>query len=205
MQQCCIKCFIFASLFNQNKKTMQKNLLLIAVLWVSVYFSACVKDPIIPNEEEVITTLRYTLTTDSVGVPIVLSFQDLDGDGGNAPIISGGTLAANTTYTASLELLNEIANPAEDITDEIAAEAEAHQFFFQTNLNGLTVDYDDVDADGKPIGLATKVTTTDAASGTITIILRHEPNKTAANVANGDITNAGGETDIQVTFTVDVQ
>jgi hypothetical protein len=189
----------------KNEKTMQKNLLLIAVLWVSVYFSACVKDPIIPNEEEVITTLRYTLTSDSIGVPIVLSFQDLDGDGGNAPVISGGTLAANTTYTASLELLNEIANPAENITVEIAAEAEAHQFFFQPNLNGLTVSYDDADANGNPIGLATKVTTTDAGSGTITVILRHEPNKTAMNVANGDITNAGGETDIQVIFTVDVQ
>lgn len=185
---------------------MQKNLLLVGVLLVSVYFSACVKDdPVIPNEAEVITTLRYTLTADSVGIPIVLSFQDLDGDGGNAPVISGGTLAANTTYTASLELLNEIASPAENITDEIAAEAEAHQFFFQTTLNGLTVNYDDADADGNPIGIATTVTTGNAESGTLTIILRHEPSKTATGVANGDLTNAGGETDIQVTFTVDVQ
>jgi hypothetical protein len=185
---------------------MQKNLLLTAVLLVSVYFSACVKDdPIIPNEGEVITTLRYTLTADSAGVPIVLSFQDLDGDGGNAPVISGGTLAANTTYTASLELLNEIANPAENITSEIAAEAEAHQFFFQTTSNGLTVNYDDADANGNPIGIATTVTTGNAESGTLTIILRHLPNKTAANVVNGDITNAGGETDIQITFPVDVQ
>ncbi|NJN78535.1 MAG: type 1 periplasmic binding fold superfamily protein [Saprospiraceae bacterium] len=182
-----------------------KNLLLISVLGLSIYFSACVKDPVIPNEEEVITTLRYTLTSDSVGVPIVLTFQDLDGDGGNAPLISGGTLAANTTYFASLELLNEVENPAENITDEIVAEAEAHQFFFQTTLDGLTVNYEDTDADGNPIGIATKVTTTNATSGTITIILKHEPNKTAANVANGDITNAGGETDIQVTFAVDVQ
>lgn len=186
---------------------MKNQFLLFALVSMSlVYFSACTKDdPEIPNEEEIITTINYTLTPDAGGTPIVLSFQDLDGDGGNDPIISSGTLAANTTYTASLELLNETENPAENITDEITAEAEAHQFFFQTTFNGLTVTYDDVDANGKPVGLATKVSTTNAETGTITIILRHEPNKSASGVSNGDITNAGGETDVEVTFQVDVQ
>ena len=40
-------------------------------------------------------------------VPVVLSFTDLDGDGGNAPVINGGTLQANTTYTGTIDLLNE--------------------------------------------------------------------------------------------------
>ena len=65
-----------------------------------------VVDPVIPNEEEVITTLNLTLTSDS-GAVVVFSFQDLDGDGGNAPIQSGDTLQNNTTYSAVLELLNE--------------------------------------------------------------------------------------------------
>ncbi|MFT6148889.1 MAG: hypothetical protein ACJAUH_001575, partial [Saprospiraceae bacterium] len=84
-------------------------------------------------------------------------------------------------------------------------EAEEHQFFFQTTLNDLEVIYDDQDADGNPIGLTTTVTTGNSDTGTITIILKHEPNKSAAGVINGDITNAGGETDIEVTFGVDVQ
>ena len=41
--------------------------------------------------------------------------------------------------------------------------------------------------------------------GSITVILKHKPMKTAANVSNGDISNAGGETDIEVTFPIDVQ
>lgn len=184
-----------------------RNLLFAFVSMSAIYFSACTKDaPQIPNEEEVITTIKYTLIpADTVGTPIVLTFQDLDGDGGNAPIITGGTLAANMTYTASLELLNETETPTANITDEIVAEAEAHQFFFQTTLNGLTVTYDDVDANGKPIGLSTKVSTANAETGTITIILRHEPDKSAQGVSDGDITNAGGETDVEVIFQVDVQ
>ena len=65
--------------------------------------------------------------------------------------------------------------------------------------------YMDMDGNGNPIGLTTTVTTASAGSGAITITLRHEPDKTAAGVAGGDISNAGGETDIEVTFQVNVQ
>jgi len=53
--------------------------------------------------------------------------------------------------------------------------------------------------------LANTLTTDAAGSGTITVILRHEPDKGASGVNDGDITNAGGETDIEVTFDVTVQ
>lgn len=186
---------------------MKQNQIFIGLLLTAVLcFAGCGKDdPTIPNQEEVITTLTYTLTPDSGGNAVVLSFQDLDGDGGNAPIITTGILTANTTYTALLELQNETVEPAESITDEIQAEAEAHQFFFQTTLNDLEVIYNDQDADGNPIGLTTTVTTGNSDTGTITITLKHEPNKFATDVINGDITNAGGETDIEITFGVDVQ
>ncbi len=52
-------------------------------------------DPPIDNEEEVITTLTYILTPAS-GQAVTLSFVDLDGDGGNPPVITGGTLDTNT-------------------------------------------------------------------------------------------------------------
>ena len=95
-------------------------------------FTGCKKDdPVIPNEEEVITTLNYTLIPSDGGTPVVLSFQDLDGDGGDPPVITGGTLAMNTTYNGSLELLNETETPPGDITEEVEEEADEHQFFFQ--------------------------------------------------------------------------
>lgn len=178
---------------------------IVALFSITLIFSACKKDPVIPNEEEVITTLTYTLTPDGGGAPIVLSFQDLDGDGGNAPVITGGTLTANTTYHGAMELLNELESPAEVITEEIEEEADEHQFFFQTTVGGLTVAYDDQDVNGRPIGLASTLTTTGAGTGTLTITLRHQPDKAASGVSGGDITNAGGETDIEVNFNVDVQ
>ncbi len=170
-----------------------------------VLFIACDPDPIDEGpDEEIITTLLYTLTP-TTGDPVVLSFSDIDGESGNDPIISGGTLSANTTYSGSLELLNESESPAEDITEEIAEEDEEHQFFFATTIADLTVAYADQDEDGNPIGLSTTVTTGATSAGTVTITLRHQPNKGGESVSDGDITNAGGETDIEVEFPITVE
>ncbi len=63
-----------------------KQLYIYLIVLSSFIITSCEKDepddPIIPNEQEVITTLNYTLTPES-GTPIILSFRDLDGDGGN--------------------------------------------------------------------------------------------------------------------------
>lgn len=173
---------------------------------LGLLFASCGKDdPEIPNEEEVITTLRYTLSPSGGGADVVLSFVDLDGDGGDDPVITGGTLSANTTYSGSLTLLNETESPAGDITEEIEEEDAEHQFFFDTNIAGLTVSYSDTDGDGNPVGLSSSLMTGASGSGTITVTLRHEPDKSASGVSGGDISNAGGETDIEVSFPVTVQ
>jgi hypothetical protein len=104
-----------------------------------------------------------------------------------------------------LELLNELEDPAENITNEIIEEAVDHQFFYSTSIDDLVIAYDDMDPNGNAIGLETMVSANSANTGTITIILRHEPKKSASGVADGTITNAGGETDIEVTFYVDIQ
>ena len=115
-------------------------------------FIACEKDdPIIPNEEELITTLEYTLKPEGGGDDILFSFKDIDGDGGDEPIILTSPLAANTTYTGTLNLLNESETPAESITEEILEEDEDHQFFFQTDVEGVDVAYNDQDENGNPV------------------------------------------------------
>jgi len=186
---------------------MKRFFLLFPIVFsFSLLFITCKKDdPEIINEEELITTLTYTLTPTGGGTTVSLSFQDLDGDGGNAPIITGGMLAANQTYTGVVTLLNEAASPAENITEEIEEEDEDHQFFFQSTLSDVNIEYNDQDANRNPVGLNTTLTTGAAASGTIGIILRHEPDKAAAGVSDGNIENAGGETDIEITFPIDVQ
>ena len=169
-------------------------------------FTACQKDdPVIPNEEEVITTLLFELSPNSGGTPLVLSFRDLDGDGGEQPVITTDDLQSNETYTGRIEILNEQTSPAIDITDEIREEALEHQIFYQSTTSDLSINYNDQDGNGQPLALITNVTTGDPGSGSLKITLRHEPEKTASGVANGDVTNAGGETDIEVTFSINVQ
>ncbi len=162
-------------------------------------------DVVVPNQEELITTLTYTLTPQNGGDPVVLSFQDLDGDGSGAPVVTNGTIQNGIVYNGAIVLLNETEDPAENITLEIQEEELDHQFFFQSNINGLTVNYTDTDSEGNPIGLASTLTAPNAGTGTLTVTLRHEPNKSGTGVSDGDITNAGGETDIEVTFELEVQ
>ncbi|MBT8229195.1 MAG: hypothetical protein KJO50_02980 [Bacteroidia bacterium] len=178
---------------------------IMALFCLSLLMTSCGKDdPIIPNEEELITTLNYTLTSNN-GNTLTLSFKDLDGDGGDEPVVTGGSLERNQSYTGMLEILNESESPAENITEEIEEEDVDHQFFFQTDITGLTVSYNDQDSNGNPVGLNTILTTGETGAGSLTIILKHEPVKEASGVSEGNITNAGGETDISVTFPINVQ
>ena len=184
-----------------------KNLKLIALLVIPVLFStSCSNDDAPVNEEEVITTVRVTLV--GGGQTIVLESRDLDGDGPNAPVLTpvgGGILVAGTTYTGSTEFLNELEDPAEDITVEVEEEGAEHQVFYQLASSLGTITYADEDINGNPIGLNfTLVAGTSGTTGTLTVTLKHLPNKTATGVAAGDITNAGGNTDAAVTFSVAV-
>ena len=204
MQHCCINeineyiCFIvntkamqkcphflrtFLNSFTQNSIQMTKKFLAIALI-SSLFFTACKKDPVIPPDVELITTVIYTLSPMAGGANVTLSFVDMDGDGEMEATIMGGTLDANTTYNGSLELLNELETPAESITEEIEEEDEDHQFFFTSTISDLAISYDDQDADGNPVGLSSTLVTGAAASGSIKIILRHEPEKTAAGVSD---------------------
>lgn len=188
-----------------------KNLKLIALLVIpTLFLTSCNNDDdntTVPvNEEEVITTVRVTLI--GGGQTIVLESRDLDGDGPNAPVltpIGGGNLTAGTTYTGSTTFLNELENPAEDITVEVKEEGADHQVFYQlaSSLGTVTYDVANIDANGNPIGLDfTLVAGTSGSTGNLTVTLRHLPNKTASGVAGGDITNAGGNTDAAVSFPI---
>ena len=194
-------------MFKKNKIMKNLKYIFIINLICSVLFlNSCKNDDDIDIDvEELITTVTYTLTPTS-GDVVTLSFSDIDGDGGNDPIITGGTLQANMNYTGALDLKNESETPAESITEEIEEEDLDHQFFFSTDGGlDLTVTYNDEDSQGNPLGLATNLVTGVASTGTLKVILRHKPGKAESGVSTGDITNAGGETDIEVTFDIVVQ
>ncbi len=172
--------------------------------------TACNNDDDIADgggEEELITTVSLTLADG--GTITILTFRDLDGPGGTDAVVTSGTLAANNTYSFSTNFRNETASPTELVTDEIRDEDEAHQVFYIPSGLNLDVMYSDDaterDEDGNPIGLVGTIVTGDASTGTLQVVLRHEPNKGAAGVPAGNIDNAGGETDIEVSFPITIQ
>lgn len=168
----------------------------------SLFLASCSDDDNGPvNEEEVITTVITTLTNGST--TITLTSRDLDGDGPNAPVVTvSGDLTANTVYNGEITFLNETVTPADNITAEVEEEGEEHQIFYQIPASLGTIGYTDFDVNAKPVGLTFTYTTGNAGTGNLTVTLRHLPNKSAAGVAAGDITNAGGATDAQVTYPI---
>lgn len=160
-------------------------------------------DPVIPNEEEVITSVKLTLIPIGASSGAEFSYTDFDGDGGNDPVITFDTLEEGKTYKASLSFLNEIEDPTENITEEIEEEAQEHQVFLvPSDSSAMTIIYMDNDGAGYPLGIKSQFTTKKWGDYTLQVILRHQPDKNAEGVSDGDPTNAGGETDIEVNFSV---
>lgn len=155
------------------------------------------------NEEEVITTVTVTLVPQGGGTTVTLQSRDLDGDGPNAPVVTvSGNLIAGTTYGGTIVFLNETESPAENITEEVIDEAEEHQVFFIPSASlDAAFTYGDFDADNNPLGTIFALVTGAASNGTLNVVLRHEPQKPN----NGTLADAGGETDVSVTFNVTIQ
>ena len=181
-----------------------KTIKFLCILFIScLTFNSCSDsdnpDPV--NEEEIITTIRLTFTGPSSTV--IFQSQDLDGDGPNDPVITvTGTLLANTTYNGSIQFLNELESPSEDITLEVEEEDVEHQILY--SLNGSansSITIDDSDGNGNDLGLATTFSSGSASTGnSITVTLVHEPTKPN----DGTVSGAGGEIDATATFTYDV-
>jgi hypothetical protein len=190
------------------KKTIKK-LTFLGIIATSV-FTGCKKDkdevptpPPIVNEGEVITTFKLTFV-DSAGLAptVTAQYRDPDGDGGNDAVqFDTINLLPNTTYFASVLILDETKSPADTISNEIEEEANDHLFIYTPASADVTVTITDVDTNTPtplPLGLQTKWKTMAASTGTVQIVLRHQP-----DVKDG--TYAPGETDIDLTFQVVIQ
>ena len=175
--------------------------LIFAFAIVVISLNACKKDDL-PDveEEELITTISLTFTNiNSPSDVRTVTWRDLDGDGGNAPIITPLTLQPNAVYNVSVtSLLNETETPAEDVKEEVEEEKDEHLFVYKTTGANLTFSNFDVDARNLPIGLTARGTTGAPSTGTFTIILRHQPD----GIKNG--TEAPGSTDLEATFPVNI-
>ncbi|CCH55089.1 hypothetical protein BN8_04323 [Fibrisoma limi BUZ 3] len=154
------------------------------------------------DENELITTLTLRFTQQGVTSPQsqTITFRDVDGDGGSAPVITGNvTLRANQTYTLDVaQLLDESKTPTLNILEEVEEESDEHLFVFTPNPTSLfTYTYGDKDQNNLPIGITGTVRTGAAGTGTVTVQLRHQP-----GTKNG--TPAPGDDDLNVQFNITV-
>ncbi|MEM9835613.1 MAG: T9SS type A sorting domain-containing protein [Bacteroidota bacterium] len=167
------------------------------------------------NEEEVITDVTLTFTPIDGGTPVVATAQDPDGEGPLNLTVQGDIeLLESTEYRMTVELFNSI--NMEDITEEIRDEDDEHQFFFEFtdeiflspagdgNVDNRDdpINYVDFDENMLPVGLTTDWTTEcdeETSTGSFRVILKHQP-----GVKDGESTVNDGGTDIDITWTVNV-
>lgn len=170
-------------------------------------FSSCKKDQLEePNEEELITTMRLTFIPVGSSNPLVYEFDDADGPGGNAATQDEILLAPSTAYDVTVQLLNKTVTPPADITAEVADEPGSHRFYYTpAAASQITVGGFDTDPAGVPLGITSRWSTGAAATGQVTVTLRHyagtPPGKETADPAN----SPKSSTDIEVVFESRIQ
>lgn len=204
--------------FNFQLRFMNVLVALIAVSTVAFLSSCDDDDPKKEDTPELITKATLTFTPAGGGGSVTATATDPDGEGVQDIAIDGPiNLVANKTYTLSVSLINELANPGEaeyNITEEVKEEGDEHMFFFSWTNNVFSdpagngnidtraddVNYNDDDNNGQPLGLTTSWTTAATSSGKFRILLKHQPDlKSATSTA------ATGETDLDIEFTINVQ
>lgn len=189
-----------------QNKNLNPLLLFGIALVVSILTFGCSDDPASPNsptnESETITTvrLRFVQADDSTKI-FNVQWRDLDGEGGNAPVIGSLSLPSSKTFSGTVEVLDETKSPAANITEEIEEEDEAHQFFYIVSGASLALQYADSDSTGKPVGLKTTASTGAAGSGTLRVVLKHEATKN--NTIS--VPSTDGETDFDIVFPITIQ
>jgi hypothetical protein len=173
------------------------------------------------HEEELITTVRLSFES-STGEMVEADFYDpMDGSTPTADTVS---LLDGETYSLSISFWNELEDPAEDLTSEIADEGEAHQVF----LHGDAVDspasnpdepliaasYADADENGFDLGLMHEIEVLQTGTGALSVLLRHMPEENGESVKTADLASdfasdgtsaLPGDTDVAVEFNLSIE
>jgi len=186
-----------------NKRN-QRHIALLSLLISAALFTVSCKDEEVDAEEEneLITTVKLNFT--SGGITQSFKYSDPDGDGGKAPTVDAITLKPNTTYTLTIEVLDESKMPVGNITDEIKKESDEHLFVYTPTPNSLlTYVYGDKDSNNFGIGITGSTKTNTAGTGKLKVQLRHQP--PINGKASKDGTPTPGSDDINIDFNVTVQ
>ncbi len=191
--------------------------IVIALTVLLLSFGCEVEDPVREDVPELITKVTLTFSPE-VGEPVIVTATDPDGEGVQDVQVDGAIkLEATKHYSLSLTLANGLVKPSDpeyDVTEEVKAEGDEHIFFFSWtndifsdpsgngNIDSRAndVNYQDEDINGLPLGLETIWTAGAVSSGEFRVVLKHQPDLKSATSESGI-----GETDLDLTFTVNVE
>jgi len=188
-------------------------------LIIPLVLLGCVEEPVKESTPEMITKVTLTFTSEAGGPDIISSATDPDGDGVQNISSDGVTiLEQDKIYNLSITLINELVDPSSpeyNVTHEIEETGDEHLFYFGWTNNIFSIpsgngnidnrldeiSYADQDNNGLPIGLTTTwKTTMGTQKGTFRILLKHQP-----GLKSGTSESTVGETDLAVTFEIEVQ
>lgn len=173
-------------------KTIIKTSIIISIasltMLVSCKKSEDASHPHDHSSQEQITTLILegynTANPSDTNHSISVKWEDLDGNGGNAPTIDSLLLDTGITYSMNMVLLDKTKTPYDTISNEILERGNIHQFFYtlSATLTGKVI-IERLDKDNNtpalPIGLQTQWNILTQPSytlpmyGSINIVLSH--------------------------------
>ncbi len=179
-------------------KTINKTLftLLLPALMASMFTATSCDDGHDHDEGEVITTVQLLLSDSATGGTLGnFSFEDPDGPGGNNPTrLDTIALDSGKVTLVSLRFADASSGTSKDITTEIRAEGNEHIVCFTPAGVQLAIVL--TDSDGThPIGLESRWKAGARGTGSMTVVLKHQPDS-----KNG--TCDPGDTDVEVVFPV---
>ncbi|MEM0939379.1 MAG: hypothetical protein AAF600_07465 [Bacteroidota bacterium] len=196
-------------------KTIKSALFLFLLFGLITSCSDDDDTPSIEEETEVISRVVLTFTPTQGGDAVTATWFDEDGEGVGDPTIDKIELEEDIEYMLSVILTNTLVDPDENVTAEIAMEDDEHMFFFaftenlfSTPTGNGNVDnrddaiiYNDQDENGFPLGLSTTWTAGahTESTGEFRVVLKHQP-----NIKSATSTATDGESDIDITFPIDI-
>ncbi|MEN9281789.1 MAG: hypothetical protein RL594_724 [Bacteroidota bacterium] len=151
------------------------------------------------QDHDAVTTVTLTLVAQGTTDTTRVTWEDLDGVGGNNPNrIDTLFVKPGAVYFGTVQFENRAESPVKNITEEVLQDANEHQIFYAVSNSLGQITVLDKDGRGLPLGLtfsmATTIATT-AVPGALTISLYHFGTESSKNG-----TDPADETDVEVTF-----
>lgn len=192
----------------------QLNHLTILTIITILAFSSCKKDdpknPIATNPQEVLTTVLISGYNhdepNNTKYQFSYKWEDLDGDGGNQPIIDTLVLDTGIEYHCHVLIIDKTKVPYDTVSYAIEEEKNAHQFFYtpgESLIGKLSTEILDFDDNNPklPVGLEFHLLTKSNQSyalpllGTLNMVLSHYDGVPKS-------TSKSDESDIDINFPI---